>query len=163
MLCVIAPCEDHFEASQALQRGFDQGPRDLWRAEAQDSHFVPADSASDFESSSSEGSSTESPSGGSRCIDLKSSQASPSVGGSREGAHNISQGCASPRAPSPARSTISVSSTSSRHRPPPPQVSPRPVASLASRLLKPVTLSVPLAMSCSPISVASSVRSCPSF
>ena len=44
--------EDNSEASAALQRGSDQGRRDLRRAEAQDQDFVPGESSSSDSSSS---------------------------------------------------------------------------------------------------------------
>ena len=81
---------------------------------------------------------------------------------------NLSQAFASQRDPSPAQSTISVSSTGSRVAPRPnpcvlPHPPPHAAARLPSRRLAPVILSFQLAMSSSPLSVASSVPSSPSF
>ena len=113
-------------ASAALPRGCDQARRDRRQAQAHDLDFVPRESSSDSQSSSSEGSSAVSPSRGSRCIDLEVSQASAPSAGSRGRDQNISESSSSPMAPSPARSTISLSSTSSWGRPCPPHGCPPP-------------------------------------
>ena len=160
--------EDNSEASGALQRGSDQGRRDLRLAEAQDQDFVPGDSStSDSDSDSDSGSSNGSASGEGARTDPQASQSSATPSG---GSRNLSPASASQRDPSPARSTISVSSSSSRARRPrpkplsaPPPPPPPPPALPPSRRLAPVTLSFQLAMSSSPLSVASSVPSSPSF
>ena len=76
--------EDDSEASAALQRGSDQGRRDLRVAEAQDQDFVPGDSStSESDSDSDSGSCDGSASGEGERTDLQASESSATPSGLR--------------------------------------------------------------------------------
>ena len=87
--------EDDSEASADLQRGSDQGRRDLRLAEAQDQDFVPGDSSTS-DSDSDSGSSDGSASGDGARTDPQASQSSATPSG---GSRNLCASLCQPKGP----------------------------------------------------------------